>query len=236
MVDIIAVTVTQDYIDKPYTRTVSIVTSGSGSYNVKEGNTIIQTVINSTGFDIFDVNNISLGTHTYCAVSTTSSACDTFTVSSPLPDTVNITSIMVSQDYLNQPYTRTVTILGIGSGNYQIKEGTNVIANRNLVNGFDIFDLTNISIGTHIYCAVPSTVSICDTFTVNQQCVPNWLCELPYNGYENDGCGNRRLNNNCKSQSTITCGADEINVSNKCYKRNDVYMLVGAIGLIMLLK
>lgn len=28
-------------------------------------------------------------------------------------------------------------------------------------------------------------------------CVPNWQCELPLNGYEADGCGNRRLNSAC---------------------------------------
>lgn len=28
-------------------------------------------------------------------------------------------------------------------------------------------------------------------------CVPNWQCETPPNGYESDGCGNRRLNSTC---------------------------------------
>jgi len=28
-------------------------------------------------------------------------------------------------------------------------------------------------------------------------CIPNWTCELPLNGYESDGCGNRRLNSTC---------------------------------------
>ncbi len=28
-------------------------------------------------------------------------------------------------------------------------------------------------------------------------CIPNWQCEYPLNGYENDGCGNRRLNSAC---------------------------------------
>ncbi len=28
-------------------------------------------------------------------------------------------------------------------------------------------------------------------------CVPNWMCEYPLNGYEQDGCGNRRLNSSC---------------------------------------
>jgi hypothetical protein len=28
-------------------------------------------------------------------------------------------------------------------------------------------------------------------------CVPNWQCEQPLNGYESDGCGNRRTNSAC---------------------------------------
>lgn len=37
-------------------------------------------------------------------------------------------------------------------------------------------------------------------------CVPNWQCELPINGYESDGCGNRRLNPICN----ITLGDVQI--------------------------
>jgi len=28
-------------------------------------------------------------------------------------------------------------------------------------------------------------------------CVPDWKCEIPRNGYSNDGCGSRRLDANC---------------------------------------
>lgn len=28
-------------------------------------------------------------------------------------------------------------------------------------------------------------------------CIPDWICEKPFNGYESDGCGNRRLNPDC---------------------------------------
>lgn len=31
-------------------------------------------------------------------------------------------------------------------------------------------------------------------------CVPNWVCEIPLNGYESDGCGNRRLNSTCNKK------------------------------------
>jgi len=32
-------------------------------------------------------------------------------------------------------------------------------------------------------------------------CVPNWQCEIPLNGYEKDGCGNRRQNASCNPDS-----------------------------------
>ncbi len=32
-------------------------------------------------------------------------------------------------------------------------------------------------------------------------CIPNWQCETPLNGYEYDGCGNRRLKSACSSIS-----------------------------------
>ncbi len=35
------------------------------------------------------------------------------------------------------------------------------------------------------------------TYVALESCVPNWQCETPLNGYENDGCGNRRLNTAC---------------------------------------
>lgn len=33
--------------------------------------------------------------------------------------------------------------------------------------------------------------------TYNGACIPVWKCEQPLNGYEFDGCGNRRLNTAC---------------------------------------
>lgn len=37
-------------------------------------------------------------------------------------------------------------------------------------------------------------------------CVPSWKCEVPSNGYESDGCGNRQLNSLC-DQGTILPGS-----------------------------
>lgn len=33
-------------------------------------------------------------------------------------------------------------------------------------------------------------------------CIPDWKCEQPLNGYESDGCGNRRLNIECNISDT----------------------------------
>jgi len=34
----------------------------------------------------------------------------------------------------------------------------------------------------------------CKTLTVLKKCISDWQCEIPFNGHEYDGCGNRRLN------------------------------------------
>lgn len=34
-------------------------------------------------------------------------------------------------------------------------------------------------------------------------CVPSWTCEVLSNGYESDGCGNRRLNSLCNPGTVI---------------------------------
>ena len=34
-------------------------------------------------------------------------------------------------------------------------------------------------------------------YSIVALCVPNWQCEIPLNGYEEDGCGNRRENIDC---------------------------------------
>ncbi len=46
--------------------------------------------------------------------------------------------------------------------------------------------------------------SYCD-ITTTPTCTPTWVCEIPLNGYENDGCGNRRLNSACDPFRTPPC-------------------------------
>lgn len=50
------------------------------------------------------------------------------------------------------------------------------------------------SIGT-IVLGVGQGASISKTMV--PACIPNWVCEQPLNGYESDGCGNRRQNTEC---------------------------------------
>lgn len=57
-------------------------------------------------------------------------------------------------------------------------------------------------------------------FSSQSPCVPSWVCETPLNGYEKDGCGNRRLNASCNAlvqkwkcsnAATNTCIRDDVN-------------------------
>lgn len=41
------------------------------------------------------------------------------------------------------------------------------------------------------------TKESCELACRGTPCVPNWICETPSNGYENDGCGSRRANARC---------------------------------------
>jgi len=58
------------------------------------------------------------------------------------------------------------------------------------------FTLTGLTAGTYYVYSDPSgqTIPIIVTGII---CTPNWQCEIPLNEYENDGCGNRRLNIEC---------------------------------------
>ena len=43
-------------------------------------------------------------------------------------------------------------------------------------------------------------------YSIVAPCVPDWQCEIPLNGYEEDGCGNRKENIDCVDQCVdVTC-------------------------------
>jgi len=80
----------------------------------------------------------------------------------------------------------------------------------NLIQGLTNVILDNITPGSHVVKLVKEgykdfvyTVTIVageTTYinpTLTPSCVPAWACELPLNGYEKDGCGNRRANSVC---------------------------------------
>jgi len=50
-------------------------------------------------------------------------------------------------------------------------------------------------------------------------CVPNWQCEYPLNGYEEDGCGSRRENDYCLPIEKTS---------------NNSYLILGGLGLALL--
>lgn len=59
------------------TRNFVVKGSGGGTYQVKEGSTVITTrTLPASGFDTFDLTNIPEGTHTYCV----QTLCQTFTI------------------------------------------------------------------------------------------------------------------------------------------------------------
>lgn len=46
------------------------------------------------------------------------------------------------------------------------------------------------------------------SITITIPCTPLWACELPLNGYLNDGCGNRQLNSACNVPTSTNAAAD----------------------------
>ena len=59
---------------------------------------------------------------------------------------------------------------------------------------------------TYIYMTIEGLIDyefratykgLTEYYSIIAPCIPEWNCELPLNGYESDGCGNRRLNDAC---------------------------------------
>lgn len=93
------------------------------------------------------------------------------------PVGADVKVLTISQDDLTKPYMRTAGVSGTGTGTFTIKEGSTVIATGTMTNGWGLVDIDNIPVGNHTYCAIPSTSSVCDTFTVGTP-VPfdKWGC------------------------------------------------------------
>jgi len=80
----------------------------------------------------------------------------------------------------------------------------------NVIKGVSDLLIENIPAGSHTillkkegYNDLTQTVNVIAgqvlmlTLNMVLSCVPTWVCETPLNGYEKDGCGNRRQNSAC---------------------------------------
>ncbi len=69
---------------------------------------------------------------------------------------------------------------------------------------YSISQFTLRDTSNQVVCTGVGGTGQCETLTIGA-CVPNWQCEQPLNGYENDSCGHRRLNSACNPLArTIT--------------------------------
>jgi len=50
-----------------------------------------------------------------------------------------------------------------------------------------------------------------------ESCIPNWKCEQPLNGYENDGCGNRQISSSCTTKKIGDCITDPSDIEHKSW-------------------
>lgn len=103
----------------------------------------------------------------------------------------------------NPPQVGNISFTSTPSGAKIFLDGTDQAVNTpNIV--------SNVPVGTHTYIlrlagyndyagsisvTMGQTAAVTATMTV--ACTPVWKCEQPLNGYEADGCGNRRLNPTC---------------------------------------
>ncbi len=80
-----------------------------------------------------------------------------------------------------------------------ILDSTALPYNTNIIT----IDTSSLTIGIHTLQlnaqnSCGNSGSYSQSFYISESpCVPNWVCEYPLNGYESDGCGNRRLNSAC---------------------------------------
>lgn len=137
-------------------------------------NGIIDDVISGSSLIITGISVGTVELYFYGSSTLFSNTC-TITVTSPTIG-VNIKVLVVSQDDLTKPLMRTAGVSGTGTGTFTIKEGSIVVASGTMTNGWGLVDINNISAGNHTYCAIPSSVNACDTFTVVSLPVKTWSC------------------------------------------------------------
>jgi hypothetical protein len=93
----------------------------------------------------------------------------------------NVNVIKTGFDDLTRPYMRSVVVSGTGSGTFQIIEEGVLVSYGTMTDGFGIINIDGIPEGDHTFCAIPSSVGACTTFTVGTPLPVNrWGCA--------DGC------------------------------------------------
>ena len=89
-------------------------------------------------------------------------------------------------------------------------------------------DTSNFATGTYVLtlkvqnsCGEWSLIHS-ETISLVEECIPDWQCEQPLNGYESDGCGNRRLNTNCEYDPCDGVVCDDICIDYDLYSQKCV--------------
>jgi hypothetical protein len=122
--------------------------------------------------------------------------CTTITISAVIVQVSNVTATLISAGNIkirwNQDTVGTITI--------KRNDVTVFTWNETTTGAKDWDSMNNVS-GTYTFC-----VNTVCAAPITLQCTSTvWACELPYNGYEFDGCGNRRLNSAC--DALVACNS-----------------------------
>jgi len=139
---------------------INVNTSGSGTFGLS-----VNGIEKQTGNEYTGTITLYIGTGTFniCAYDVNDKLNTTKCQSIVIGSDVIITNFLVGADNYPATQTRNFIVVGYGSGTYQIKEGSTVIATRTLpTSGTDTFDINNIPAGSHTYCAQTK----CVTFTI----------------------------------------------------------------------
>jgi len=118
----------------------------------------------------------------------------------------NVVTIKVTESVPIVPMISNVSVTLVSAGNIQIKWNQNIPGLIKITrNGVQVFTWNETSTGLKEWVNMNNT-SGTYIFCVNSICAPPfyldcisnvWYCELPLNGWERDGCINRRINSKC---------------------------------------
>ena len=128
------------------------------------------TLRTGTWTDSISKSGLVSGTYWFFLYDADDIATDSGSVDVQISAIVN--ALTLSQDDLNHPENVTVVTTGSGTGTYDVTLNGTYYTTRNMVNGFDIFDVIGMTQGTHTFCVG----SVCDSVTVGQPPVLKYSC------------------------------------------------------------